>query len=45
MTLLVKKLKGILRELGKEIEKFTGKSLSLLLFGSYARGDFHSGSD
>ncbi|MEJ7619644.1 MAG: HEPN domain-containing protein [Aquificaceae bacterium] len=45
MTLLVKNLKGILRRLGRDIEKSTGKSLSLLLFGSYARGDFHSGSD
>ncbi len=45
MTLLVENLKDILRRLGKDIEKSTGKSLSLLLFGSYARGDFYSGSD
>jgi len=45
MTLLVKNLRDILRRLGRDIEKSTGKSLSLLLFGSYARGDFHSGSD
>ncbi len=45
MRLLPKNLRKILRRLGRDMERYTGKNISLLLFGSYARGDFHSGSD
>ncbi len=45
MNPLLKGLRETLRDLQKDIEKHTGKEVSLFLFGSYARGDFHAESD
>ena len=40
------KIKGLLEEFKKEIKKLYGERLKqIILYGSYARGDFTEGSD